>query len=142
VERNESEVEVMSLRKRGYLVPDFKDYADSLEWVKNKSKEYGGRNKFLSSAEFKNAETRINELYRETKKKQKSGYKIPNGFKVGMRVKKTVAGMFMSNDTVHGVCKMYKGKAMVKLDNEMLISKRGKTQYGKYVPYDEKWKNE
>lgn len=132
----------MTLRKRGYSVPDFKDYADSIDWVKRKSKEYGGRNKFLSSEEFKNAEERIHELYRATREKEKASYKIPKGFKVGMRVKRDITGMFMSSETLRGVCKMYRGKAMVKLDHEMLISKRGKTQYGKYVPYDETWKKE
>jgi hypothetical protein len=43
-----------------------KSYFEAVEWIENKAKLYGGKNKFFSSKEYRDKYTEINGLYLES----------------------------------------------------------------------------
>lgn len=139
----------MTLRRRGYederpgqhikyKIPKFKTYDEVELWIKKRAPLYGGKSNFRGSKEYEEAWPQIQKLYKEKQKKKGT----PKGFKVGKRVKKFFAGMFMSVRTVKGVCKIYRGNHMVYLDKPIDVSMRGRVVSTRRLSYDETWEEE
>lgn len=96
-----------------------KTYREALEWIENKSKEYGSKNKFFTSQEYRDRYTEINKLYLESliniSNKGKEAM-IEVGAKEGQRVYYDVIGSFGHVEQQEGIIKFdKKGIPRVKL---------------------------
>lgn len=101
------------------MTPAFSSYDQALEWVEGKVREYGGRNRFLSSDEYKRALPEIRRLYDEWH----SGYSARKGSELaaaglqpGDLVEYTAVSPFGFADTFTGQIVMRKGVPWVKID--------------------------
>jgi len=97
-----------------------KTYQEALEWIENKSKEYGGKNRFFSSKEYRDKYTEIQDLYRKSlldiSLKGKSAMEEV-GAKEGQRVYYDVVGFWGKIEKQTGTIKIdKKGIPKVKLD--------------------------
>lgn len=98
-----------------------KTYAEALEWIAKKSKEYKSKNEFLSSDEYRKAYPEIEKLRMgvllDISAKGKTAMDEV-GAKVGQRVYYDVAGLWGAVEQQEGVIKMDKeGIPRVKLDS-------------------------
>ena len=74
-----------------------KDYKDALEWMEKKAKEYGGKDKFFSSSEYRNAYPQIQKLHTASLKDfSNKAYKAMSevNAKSGQRVSYDVVGLW------------------------------------------------
>lgn len=109
----------LSEKKRRFL-----DYDHALEWVAEKTKEYGGKNKFMSSPEYKEAYQEIDELYREVKK-ETSAKRVKqmedHGLKYGDQVRYSqLALMFGGVVVLNGQLVERRGIPYVRLDQQTM----------------------
>lgn len=97
-----------------------KSYQEALEWIEYKSKEYGSKNKFYSSREYRDKYTEINRFYLESLLKiSNKGKKAMSevGAKEGQRVYYDIVGFWGEVEHQEGVLKIDRnGIPKVKLD--------------------------
>jgi hypothetical protein len=97
-----------------------KTYAEAVEWIENKAKEYGGKNKFFSSEEYRNKYTEINDLYIKSlidvsKRGKEAMTEV--GAKEGQRVYYDKVGFWGEVEHQEGILKFDRnGVPKVKLD--------------------------
>jgi len=111
-------------------VPRFKTYDEVTAWVAAKVKEYGGKNKFFSSPEYRQAHPVINKLYKEVKrkydeKKQSEGAAAMEaaGVSYGDRVRYQFVGPFLQIQTLTGKVIRRKGVPYVRLNEPVSTTK-------------------
>jgi len=125
-------------------VPDFESYQDALDWIAQRSKAYGGKMRFTSSEEYREAEPIVRKLYNQSKKKQNPGLSeaelAKHGLKIGDRVARTVVGPFLNQERFTGKLARSKKGPVVKLDHEMPVNRRGRMSYVKSIAWDPSWK--
>lgn len=96
-----------------------KTYAEAVEWIGKKAKEYGGRNKFFVSQEYRDKYSEIDKLYHESllnisNKGKEAMAEV--GAKEGQRVYYDVVGSFGHVEQQEGIIKFDKnGIPKVKL---------------------------
>ena len=98
---------------------EFKSYADSELWIEAKSKEYGGKNKFLASQEYRDAYPAIQALHRG--RTQEFGQKASEAMRevgalYGDRVHYDAVSPFGQVEAFSGIIVERKGLPYVKLD--------------------------
>ena len=97
-----------------------KTYQEALEWIENKSKEYGGKNKFFASKEYRDKYNEIQDLYRKSLLdiSLKGKFAMEEvGVKEGQRVYYDVVGFWGTIEHQEGIIKIDKnGIPKVKLD--------------------------
>ena len=99
--------------------------ADITSYIADGAKRHGGKNKFLSSEEYREAYPIIERIYADETATQRTHNKAAAdtamseaGVSYGDRVTYTIAGMFFSTETVTGTIVNRGGFAMVKLDEK------------------------
>jgi hypothetical protein len=102
-----------------------KTYQEALDWIAKKSKEYGGKNEFLSSDEYRKAYPEIEKLRIGVLLDISAKGKIAMdevGAKVGQRVYYDVVGLWGVVEQQEGVIKIDKqGIPRVKLDSGKIV---------------------
>jgi len=103
--------------------PKFRNYEEAMAWVKKKSREYGGKNKFLSSDEYREAYPVIKRLSDKAKSEARKSLRGDAeramkevGVRFGDRVEWHQVGPFMTVDVFTGTVVDKKGIPYVKLD--------------------------
>ncbi len=138
----------------------FNDYRSAIDWIDSKSKEYGGKNKFMASDEYKAAYPEIKRLHDEKKAEHDQGQKLKSadaiaameesGVKVGDVVEYDAAGPGMTVETYRGKIAIGVGKRpIVKLEqptsdgrNTALWHKGWRKQESEVIHNAEKGKTE
>ena len=97
-----------------------KTYQEALEWINKKSKEYGGKNRFFTSQEYRDKYTEIQKLYIEslTNISLKGEAAMEEvGAKEGQRVYYDKVGFWGEVEHQEGIIKIDRnGMPKVKLD--------------------------
>ena len=104
---------------KGDIKIKMKTYQEALEWIEKKSSEYGGKNTFLTSPEYRKKYPEIQKLYMESiltiSTKGKTAMEEA-GAKEGQRVYYDIVGSFGTVEDQEGVIKIDKqGIPRVKL---------------------------
>lgn len=118
-------------------LPSLKSVDDVENLIKQKSKEYGSRNTFLASNEYKNLYPQIKKIYTENKGKFiEKGQKAlrESGVKAGDRVS-TLAQGFGGGEEISGTVIMRDGIPYVNLDTSQMTS----SGYRKQVRWHKGW---
>lgn len=126
--------------------PRFSTYAEALDWIEQKTREYGGKGKFTSSQEYKEAWPEIDELYKREKKAKPSKATYTDadlekaGLSYGDRVEMTFFGLMMTQAKATGVLVKRGGKPQVKLDSPLTVGKNGRLTNRKFIEWTPVWK--
>lgn len=127
------------MKLRQYLTEEIlSSYKEAVDWIEKKSKEYGGKNKFLSSDEYKKMYPIIKNLHdiekmKTASKAEKAMKEV--GAKFGDRVRYDYVSPFMNVAEYTGTIINKNGIPYVKLDKGQK-SMKGKST----VPWHKGWK--
>ena len=140
----ENEDGLWTLKSERNLSPDFETYDEACAWVDRKAKEYGGKNNFLSSDEYREAYPKIAALHAAghrvyTARKQDDLAEA--GLRSGDRVTSTTQGIFGPGDSISGTITMRKGVPWVKLDEPTAVSVEGRVSIRSSVRWTPRWQN-
>ena len=100
----------------------FASVEDARSWIKNKSKEYGGRNQFLASKEYETTYPEVKRVFDERKQKEKEDIAKTNEVKVKKEKDGTFSLNFVQrpNSYVAGSTGLYGGKAVYNTEAEAI----------------------
>lgn len=101
--------------------PQFLDYEQAQDWIKQKAKEYGGLRPFTSSPEYHAVYPEIARLQKEEQKKYTESVLAKTGLKVGDVVQYSQLNLLMGGVIVaRGPIVLRGGKLYVKLEPPVL----------------------
>lgn len=112
---------IKRLKEQEILI--FDSYKDALDWIKIKSNEYGSKNAFLSSDEYRSVYPYLDNLYQNEKelyRKTAEDAMADVGIQFGDRVYYDYLGSFFDVDTYTGIVINKNGIPYVKYDKGLV----------------------